>query len=108
MSMKYDIEIEQGETFVFGLRLRDPQGNNAFASATSAESQIRETPDSPVVMAEFECTFSSNNDTLWLKLSPALTQPLSGTGRYDVKVFWPDREDYIVNGKVKILPRVTR
>ena len=109
MSHKYDIEIEQGESYVFGLRLRTPTANtNAFAGALSAEGQIRETPESDEVLAEFACSFAANNETLWVSLSPAQTQLLKVNGRYDIKVIWPTREDFIVNGKVKVLPRVTR
>lgn len=109
MSHKYDIEIEQGESYVFGLRLHPPGSNaNAFAGATSAEGQIRETPESDEVLADFNCAFSANNETLWISLSPTQTQKLKVNGRYDIKVIWPTREDFIVNGKVKVLPRVTR
>lgn len=109
MPQKYDLEIFQGETFKFGLRLNDSSNNNVFASATSAKCQFRGEPHAAAVAAEATCQFTANNVTLFVSLSPSQTGNLNPLiGRYDVKVVWPDREDFIVFGKYKVIPTVTR
>lgn len=110
VSPTYNIDIEQGETFARGFRLRTKEANtNSFASATHAKAQIRETADSNKIIAEFDCEFTANNEELWVTLPANTSQAITvRSGVWDVKVFWPDRVDYVVNGKVKILPRVTR
>ena len=109
MPQKHDLEIYQGETFKIGLRLADASNNNLLASASSAKCQFRAEPDSVAVASEANCAFSANNTTLWVSLTANQTsQVIPKSGKYDVKVFWPDREDFIVYGKYKVIPTVTR
>lgn len=110
MTKKYDIEIEQGETFVVGFRKRNSTANtNSFAGATSAKAQIRESPESSKVAAELDCSFTADNETLWVRLEAEDSQAMKiRTGVWDLKVTWPDKVDYIAAGKVKVIPRVTR
>jgi hypothetical protein len=109
MPTKHDLEIYQGETFKFGLQLTDSSNNNVFATATSAKCQFRGEPHASDVAAEANCAFSANNVTLWVSLTAGQSANLTPqSGKYDVKVVWPDREDFVVYGKYKVIPTVTR
>lgn len=109
VSEKYDIKIEQGETFKLGFRYKDSSNNNALASAISANAMCRIDENSKEPLMVFDCEFSSNNETLWITLDANTSIPHANkSGLWDVKVNWPDKSLFLVHGKFRVLPRATR
>ncbi len=108
-----DFCVDQGGTFTRALNYVDSSNNNAFASAVSAEGQVRQEPYSTNIIATMTCTFSTvstNNDTLTISLTSDQTQlfvPSYGKVLfYDVKVTFVDSSEVFILGG-KIFPNFT-
>lgn len=105
----YNITVIQGGTFSLTISAIDDSNNNILASATEAKSQIRETLDSSTVLAEMTCVFASNNAFVTISLDPTQTANLNFTsGFWDLRITWPDKVEYLLAGKAKLAPTVTR
>ncbi len=111
-----DFNVDQGGTFTTKINYVDSANNNAFASAVSAEGQVRMEPYSNTVLATMNCVFStvhSNNDTLTMTLYPSDTQTFIPSRNkvlfYDVKVTFVDgSETFVLGGKLFVNFTVTR
>jgi hypothetical protein len=105
----HDITIVQGATFKITVSAKDAANNNVLALATSAAAQLRELPESSTVLADFDCDLTANNAGITVSLTPAQTANLSIRRMYwDLKVVWPDREEYLLEGKAILNTTVTR
>jgi hypothetical protein len=106
----YNIEIDQGSTFSVTVVATDDSSNtNVLTGATSAKAQIRETYESTTVLAEANCTFAANNASLTIVFASANTTTLDPVPMvWDVRVTYPTKVEYLLKGKVKLIPTVTR
>lgn len=105
----YDIYIDQGGTFSMTITMRDSANNNLFVGATSAEAQLREQPANAIKIGDFDCEFAANNASLTLSLTANTTADFTKKLMFwDCKVFWADREEYILRGKAHLSLTVTR
>lgn len=105
----YNINIDQGGTFSLTISAKDSANNNIFASALSAKAQVRESIESDLVLAEMDCNFAANNSSLTVSLTPLQTATLNTKSmKWDLRVTWPDKVEYILEGKASLNFSVTR
>lgn len=91
------------------VRGTDSSNVNIFATAIEARAQIRESVDSDEVLAEMDCEFDANNEVLTCTLTPAQTANLDlKIMRWDLRVTWPNKVDYLLEGKATLNFSVTR
>lgn len=118
MPAENDIEIYQGDSYELIFRLRDAGGNYMNLTGAVPKAQIRATPESGVVLAEFDADLlTQSGDTLGgvsIKLTGAQTALLPPTpeieGRfyYDAQLTNGTDIKTHVYGRVKVYPEVTR
>jgi len=102
----YDVRMVQGDDFIEPITLEDGEGEAMSLSGYQFRSQVRRTPDSPVV-AEFGITVSSNIVTRTLAAS--VTAGFDGEYVHDFQ--WTDPQGNVRTlfaGRFEVEPEVTR
>jgi hypothetical protein len=122
---RYDITLEQGATFDLPLTYRDPAGIPVDLTGYSARMQIREAPDS-AVLVEFNSALTANgfillagsaedredgaNGNIRILLSSANATALPRfAGRYDLEL--DDGSGYVIRlleGQFRVEPEITK
>ena len=109
---KYDIEIDQGAEWTFGLLVKKANGIPFDFEGYTAQCQIRRTADDSVVLATVLVTFDPVPKTgkLTLYLSEAQTTTLTmSRATYDLKLRDPrGKPKRLLQGDVTINAEVTR
>jgi hypothetical protein len=106
----YNIEIDQGSTFSVTVVATDDSSNtNVLTGATAAKAQIRETYESETVLAEASCAFAANNASLTIVWDETDTINLNQIPMvWDLRITYPTKVEFLLKGKVKLNPTVTR
>jgi hypothetical protein len=122
---RYDIVLEQGATFDLPLRYLDNAGTPVNLSSYSARMQVREAPDS-VLLVEFNSALTANgaifmngaaedrsdgaNGNIRVFMSAANSAALPRfSGRYDLELV--DSSSYtirLLEGQFRVEPEITR
>jgi hypothetical protein len=122
---RYDIILEQGATFDLPLRYKSPSGAGVDLSGYSARMQVRESPDS-ALLVEFNSALTANgaillsgaaedredgaNGNLRIFMSSANSAALPRfSGRYDLEL--SDSTGYtlrLLEGQFRVEPEITR
>lgn len=113
MTLRYDLRINQGETFQLAIPVLDDNGDAVSLSGMTARGQIRTYASSPTVLYEWSTAnsniaFNSNNVVITV---PAATSSLWGfrTAQWDLElVDGTGITTRLTEGAVIIHPEVTR
>jgi hypothetical protein len=102
----YDVRMVQGDTFVEELLMEDGEGSALDLTGYAFKSQVRRTPDGPVV-AEFAIT--SDASTVTRSLTSTVTSALDGEYVHDFQWIDPSgKTRTLLSGRFEIEPEVTR
>ena len=107
---RIDLPLFQGDTFDGVVSVTNADGTPADLTGATAKAQIRRTyaDSDPTVAAEIQCAIVLP-DRIYIKLSSAQTQALSGNYVWDLQLTMPAvTVTTIVSGKVVVTPEVTR
>ncbi len=113
MTLRYDLRINQGETFRLAIPVLDDDGSAASLSGMTAEGQIRTYAGSPTVLYEwseenFNVAFDGNDVVLTI---PATASSLWGfrTGQWALEMSDEDGVvTRLIEGQVIVHPDVVR
>jgi hypothetical protein len=113
VTLRFDLRINQGETFQFAIPVLDDDGNPVSLSGFTARGQIRSHAASPTALYEWSATntnvaFDGNDVVLTV---PAASSSLWAfrSGRWDLELVAPDGSvTRLVEGFVIVHPEVTR
>ena len=115
MTLRYDLRLNQGETYRVSIPVLDEDGNGdpALLTGTTAKGQIRTHAASPTVLYEWS---TANGNLAYDVNNVVLTVPAAAsslwtfrTGRWDLEIF--DDAGFttrLVDGMVIVHPEVTR
>lgn len=109
--IKQDLAAYRGDTL--GLQLRVWEDSNKTQPADFSEAvvvaQVRTTPDTADVAAQFDVSISGN--TLTLTLDPKQSRELTGKYTYDIEVDWDGTDtsvQTVLAGTISVASDVTR
>jgi len=116
--MSYDLEIEQGGTFVLPLIWQDSTKTPVNITGRSARMHIRSTKDSPIVLVELtsdngRIALGGVAGTIILTLTAEETSLIDWTfAVYDLELFYDDAGTEVVNkiigGSITVVQEVTK
>lgn len=112
MAIVQNLLIDQGSTFVARVNVYTSEKSNFDLTDYTAQSQMRKTPTSSSVIAEFVCTIPSpkTNGQIILSLTDEQTLAITaGRYMYDVVISSVAGEKYrAVEGIITVNPLITR
>jgi uncharacterized protein YfaP (DUF2135 family) len=113
MTLRFDLRINQGETFQVAIPVYQPNGDDADLTGSTARGQIRSYAAAPVALYEWSATasnlaFDGNEVALRVPAEDSSAWTFR-TGAYDVELEDPDGNvTRLVEGHVVIQPEITR
>lgn len=108
-----DIEVEQGATFELTFIYQDEAGNPFDLTGMTARMQLRRTYNSPTALIELttannRIVFDPFAGKITLRISATDTQPLSGSGVYDLELIEGSTVNRILEGSFKVCAEATK
>jgi len=99
-----NLRLYAGDTFAMTVRVAEPSGAPIDLDGQTLEAQIRQIPESEVILGRFDT--QTIDDLVVLQLSGELTARLPSRCSYDLQ--WTDRELTLIAGVIAMRPQVTR
>ena len=113
MTLRYDLRINQGETFQLAIPVLDENGDPASLSGMTARGQIRAHATAAAVLHEWTVlnggiAFDGNNVVLTVPAASSAAWTFR-TGTYDVELVAVDGDVIrLIEGHVLVHPEITR